>query len=127
MTAKQKRAALKTLENGGNVSKAMREVGYSASVAKNPQKLTQSKGWEEFLDEYFPDSKLLEVGKNGLDATKLATSFTEADQFIPDWPTRHKYLETALKLKKRLGQDEKAGLTINAESINVVWSNGVKP
>lgn len=51
-TIKQEKAIGKLVENGGNVSKAMKEAGYSEATAKNPSKLTKSKGFEELLDEY---------------------------------------------------------------------------
>lgn len=42
----------RTLENHGNVSKSMREVGYSPHVAKNPHMLTESPGWQELCEEH---------------------------------------------------------------------------
>lgn len=51
-TQKQKRAVDKLVENGGNVSKAMEAAGYSKATAKTPQKLTESKGFLEVLDDY---------------------------------------------------------------------------
>src|SRR3990167_8999915 len=48
-TERQKRAIKKLVENGGNVSRAMREAEYSPETAKNPQKLTRSKGYAEIL------------------------------------------------------------------------------
>lgn len=42
---KQKKAILNMVENGGNVSKAMIQAGYSENTAKTPQKLTGSKGF----------------------------------------------------------------------------------
>lgn len=111
MTAKQKAVAKKLLENPGkSIGSAMREAGYSPATAKNPSDLTESKGWKQLLEKYLPDTDLLEVGRQGLQATKLATSFTEADSFIPDWPTRHRYFETALKLKKYLGPDSQVNV-----------------
>lgn len=116
MTLKQKTAAKKALENGGKISTAMREAGYSPATAKTPQKLTQSKAWEEILEKYFPDSLLLDKGLEGLDATRASNAAILVQQDgttikaeeqglieVPDYQTRHKYLETALKLKKRLG------------------------
>lgn len=47
-TAKQQRAIDNMVENGGNVSKAMRDAGYSAQTAKTPSKLTNSKVFKEF-------------------------------------------------------------------------------
>ena len=46
-TEKQKKAVDKIVENHGNVSKSMREVGYSPNSAKNPKILTDSKGYKE--------------------------------------------------------------------------------
>ena len=40
------RAVNNMVENGGNVSKAMRDGGYSPATAKNPGKLTNSKGFK---------------------------------------------------------------------------------
>ncbi len=47
------------MENNGNVSKSMREVGYSLNSAKNPKMLTDTKGWKELMDEYLPDKLLV--------------------------------------------------------------------
>ena len=51
-THKQKLAVKKILENSGNVSKAMREVGYSPGTAKNPKHLTTSKGYKEAISPF---------------------------------------------------------------------------
>lgn len=63
MTIKQNLAASKLVENGGNVSKSMIAAGYSKASAKNPQKLTRSKGWRKLIDEYLPDKLLLGLHK----------------------------------------------------------------
>ncbi|MDO8487563.1 MAG: hypothetical protein Q7S45_04665 [Candidatus Curtissbacteria bacterium] len=49
-TFKQKLAASKLVENGGNIGEAMKSAGYSKNTAKTPQKLTESKGWRELMD-----------------------------------------------------------------------------
>ena len=48
-TRKQKLALNKIVENRGNISKSMREVGYDDTTAKNPKNLTESKGYKELL------------------------------------------------------------------------------
>lgn len=115
-TEKQKKAIAKVLENGGNVSKAMKDAGYSAAMAKNPQKLTQSQAFQTYMHEAgVTDQKLVEVLKGGLDATKTIVMGKEEDSFVdiqPDYPTRHKYLETALKVKG-IGKDIDSGSTYN--------------
>ncbi len=50
-TIKQNLALEKMVENGGNVSQAMRDVGYSENTAKTPQKLTESIGFMELCED----------------------------------------------------------------------------
>ena len=50
-TEKQRRALDNLVENGGNVSKAMRDAGYTKETAKTPQKLTESVGFRELAEE----------------------------------------------------------------------------
>ena len=50
-TIKQERALEKMVENGGNMSQAMIEAGYSPNTAKTPQKLTDSIGFIELCEE----------------------------------------------------------------------------
>ena len=50
-TIKQKKALNKMVENGGNVSQAMLEVGYSSNTAKTPQKLTESLGFIKLCED----------------------------------------------------------------------------
>ena len=50
-TIKQRRAFDKILENAGNVSKSMTQVGYAPGTARNPKELTDSIGYQELLRE----------------------------------------------------------------------------
>ncbi len=50
-TIRQRVAVERIVENGGNVSKSMREAGYSKETAKTPQKLVNSKGFREIANE----------------------------------------------------------------------------
>jgi len=62
-TERQKKAVKRIVENGGIVSKAMEEVGYSPRTAKTPQKLTNSKGYKEaakpFVDRMIKERERL--------------------------------------------------------------------
>ena len=87
MTTKQKLAASKLQETAGNVSKAMKLAGYSKSSAKDPQRLTRSKGWQELMEKYLPDKKLLKVHKELLENN--------------DWRARDAGLDKAYKVKGR--------------------------
>lgn len=127
------------MENGGNVSKAMREAGYAPSVAANPEKLTKSKAWEELLEQYFPDALVLDKGFEGLDATRASNAailitqdgtVVKAEEQglieVPDYLTRHKYLETVLKLKKRLGPETQTVNNIAANDMKIEFIQGDK-
>lgn len=104
-TIRQRRALAKIVENGGNVSKAMREVGYTAVSASTPSKLTNSKGWNELIEQYLPDTLLAKVHKDGLKAFKFESQMTGKGESeivkVPDFSVRHKYLETSYKIKNK--------------------------
>ncbi len=128
-TVKQKLAVKKITENHGNVSRGMLEAGYSKNTAKKPSNLTNSKGWEELMEKHLPDSLLAKVHKEGLKATKhqgvggMAMGFekgkmkdfghTEIE--VADYAVRHKYLESAYKIKGKLV--EKIDVTSQGEKI----------
>ncbi len=114
-TFRQRKALKEIVENGGNVSKGMEAAGYTHATAKTPQKLTQSKGWEELLDEYLPDELLTNVAKEGLNATQVKTSLTEPDRIIPDYGVRQRYLETVLKMKGKI--TDKSDINFKGEII----------
>lgn len=120
-TARQKKAMKILVENGGkSVSGAMRAAGYSPKTAKNPEKLTKSKSWEELLEEYIPDDLLAQKINEGLEANrtisanviiksndptvkeKTANSRTVDFIDVPDHAVRHKFVETSLKIKGKL-------------------------
>lgn len=50
-TIKQEKALNKMVENGGNVSRAMIDSGYSLNTARTPQKLTESLGFITLCEE----------------------------------------------------------------------------
>lgn len=122
---KQKKVMKEILENPStSMRQAMLKAGYSPNTACDPTNLTNTKSWEELMEEYFPDGLLSETINQGLKATKPISAriilqkgdnevgnqdaWSKTDDFIEveDYPTRHKYVETALKLKKKFPKDE---------------------
>jgi len=129
---KHEKVIKEVVENGGSVSKAMRNVGYSDAYAKNPQKLKNLKGFKQLLEYYLPEGKLLEIHDRQLDSWKLQSmlfqkqvddetifELMESVQCVvkkvveiptgklvfyiqPDNQSRNKALELGLKLHKRL-------------------------
>lgn len=70
-THRQKVAFQKSIENQGNVSKAMIEAGYSKSHAHNPQLLTNSKGFKKLLEQYAPEKSLVLKAVQMLDHVRI--------------------------------------------------------
>ncbi|HEX9504118.1 MAG TPA: hypothetical protein VF974_07455 [Patescibacteria group bacterium] len=123
MTARQGKVINKVLESNGKlaVSKAMLDAGYPPTTAKNPQQLTRSKGWQELMEQYLPDNKLLKVHNEGLEAVKVINSHTEPDYIIVDYQTRAKYLELGYKVKGRMNDNTTLVQVNNPEDMNVVF------
>lgn len=90
VTPMQKKAFKEMVGKGRNKGDALRKAGYSEAVATQPQKVTKSKGWQQLMDEHLSDDLLADVHKKGL-----------KDE---DANTRHRYLDTAYKVKKKYDQ-----------------------
>ena len=116
-TIKQAKAIANIVENGGNVSKGMREAGYSYAMSKNPSRLTQS----EYMQQLFKEAGLRDIDgikllKDGMASTKTVVMGKEEDSFVdiqPDYQTRHKYLETFIKIKGWSQQPDGGGVNVN--------------
>lgn len=104
-TFKQKLTAKHLVENGGNIGAAMRAAGYSKATAKTPQKLTLSKGWQDLMDDIFPDKALLIKHRQLLNAKK--TIFVGNKKYlISDNVALAKALDLAYKLKGKYIHNE---------------------
>lgn len=109
-TIKQK-IAFKEVVEGSSLSEGMRIAKYSVETSKRTNKLTRTRGWKELMDSYLPDRDLAKAHKEGLKAGRKifknnnATKQIEEVGFEPDYSTRHKYLETAYKIKNKFPKD----------------------
>lgn len=97
-----------------SVSKAMRDAGYSDSYASKPNRITDSEDWDRLMEENLPDGLLAKVHKQGLEATKKEQRISGRGDdgkveynsvSVEDYPTRHKYLNTAYQLKKKFPKE----------------------
>jgi hypothetical protein len=87
-TTKQKIAVKKMSENirnGGSktTGEILRASGYSDSVSKSPQRVTESKGWQELMEEYFPSEYLLKKHRKLLNKKEIVTyqgEYTKTNQ-----------------------------------------------
>ncbi len=119
MTLKQNLVVKKIIENHGNISKSMREVGYKSATAKNPKNLTNSKAWPALLEKYLADDKLLSKHDEALEAVKQIGAQILIDKNgetikkenegmieVPDYPTRLKAVELGYRVKGKLREEE---------------------
>lgn len=110
---KHKQLLKHLVENRGvAIGQAMKEVGYSEAYATNPQQLTSTDSWKKLIEKELPDGLILNKLKEGLEATRIISARVtskdagvDTDDFIevPDYATRHKYVETSLKARGKLG------------------------
>lgn len=129
---KRKNILKDIVENGRSFRSAAKAQGYSDAIANHPTKITKSKSWQELLNHYLPQSKLLEVHDQQLRSYKLNSMIMQKGiddetvyeliesveaivKKIVDLPTgrivfyitsdnqsRNKALEMGLKLHKKL-------------------------
>ena len=94
---------------GISMKQAMINLGYSESYAHSGQ-MKKTDTWKRLMRKYLPDRKLVKVVESGLGANRVISSFSgkqatgATTDFIevPDFAVRHKFVETALKMKGRL-------------------------
>ena len=103
-TLKERKFITAYIENNGNASKAYRVThpkyeGENARILGCRLLTKVNITTNELLDEMgMNDEQLHEKLLEGLDATKSISSDNELID-VDDFPTRHKYLDTAYKLK----------------------------
>lgn len=121
-TLRQKKAFDKALENGGNVSKAMSESDFSPAMAKNPQKLTRSKGWQELMDKYLPEEKLAKIHKQVLEKKEIllvsdGKEGSHLEYTGQPHPDVVKGLDMAFKLRGSYAPEKSINLNLDAEEL----------
>jgi phage terminase small subunit len=126
---KQKKFVKEYIKNGGNGTQAVIDAGYKVKdrkvagvvSAENLAKPSIAKVVKS-LSEAFTDKELIKVHKEGLQASKkIFKNNNESGEVElvgdePDYPTRHKYLETAYKLKGSFAPEKSVNLNINSDS-----------
>ncbi len=130
-TQKQLKAAEKLVENGGNVSQAMVDAGYSEATAHTPGKLTNSQGFKSVVEELQHElgsvgvtpKRIARVIKQGLAAKQpfkiITIDKSDGDTKVSrktvekaDHKTRHMYLDTAVKVMGGYPQQDTSPTTL---------------
>lgn len=129
-TYRQRLVVARIKENQGNIYQAMLDVGYKHQTARNSKhNLVKSKGFQELLEEAgITDEKLTQVLNDGLEAKNYIKIErvegvgkdrlkTEEIKEVPDTVTRHRYLETGLRLKGH--GDKNKETTTQQNTVNI--------
>lgn len=94
---------------GTSMATAMKNAGYAHGIVRNPQKVVQSKGFNQLLEKYLPDNKLLKKHKEFINAKKTVRTFTKGDLTTEVEETDAnavKALDMAYKLKGKYMQGD---------------------
>lgn len=75
LNIRQRKALDKIVENGGIVSKALRDSGYTDAYAKNPDKFLNTTAVKKTLEDWFPDEMLNKATVDLINSAEI-TSFT---------------------------------------------------
>lgn len=103
---------LAALPESKTMGEALQKAGYSPE--SDPKKIMSSEGFLALVNQVLPDDFLLKVHAEGLEATKGLSIQVGRDKKgkpifgfkeIPDYFARHKYLETAYKIKNKSGMN----------------------
>ena len=116
MATERVQKTIKNLRNSTTRQEAMIKAGYKQSYAETSQ-IKQTKGWQKLMEKYLPDAMLARVHQEGLKAERkqfrnnMTTGEIEEVAIEPDHPTRHRFLDSAYKLKSKYAA-EKFELTV---------------
>lgn len=127
---------LKTLDNlvanGGNITKAMLDAGYSRATANTPQKFTESQAIQEYLEKYLPDKKLLLKHQELLNKQEVIVRNNVSTGEIEVIPTGQidvtavsKALDMAYKLKGTYAPEKSIVANIQVSEVKRNKSNGL--
>lgn len=132
-TIKQKRAAKLVIENetidkpltGGQI---VENSGYGVSMKKNPQVVLNSEGVKEAIKSFadrIDDDKIEKVLNEGLEANKIISAnitYGDADEKtndfieVPDHAVRHKFFDSAVKIKGLYAPDKSVNVNIDIDT-----------
>lgn len=106
---RMRKAAKHLAENGSSLGAAMRAAGYSETIARAPSKITQSKTWQELMDEFLPESllaqkhnELLHSDNSQAVSKGLEMGYKLRGTFAPE----RKQISGTLSLVSALGGDD---------------------
>ncbi len=121
MKPKQKEFVAEYIQNGNNATLAVKDVydiedeNYAGVKGHRLIRSDKIQNAIKSIAEQIPDELLVQVHLEGLNASR--TIKTEDDEIVePDYAVRHKYLDTAHKLKGTYAPDRSLNLNVNLDN-----------
>ena len=127
MKPKEQEFVGKYIQNGNNATKAVKEVydiedeNYASVKGHRLIRKDKIQNAIESLAERIDENKLFEVLSEGLEAGKTiyknnnATKQVEEVGYEADYAVRHKYLDSALKIKGSYAPDKQININLNQD------------
>jgi hypothetical protein len=118
---KDKKFVKEYIENGNNATQAIKEVydikDENYAGVKGHRMLRSDKIQQaiQSIAEQIPDEDLVKVHKEGLNASRTIKNEGE-DIVEPDYAVRHKYLDSAYKIKGIYAPDKSLNIDLKLES-----------
>lgn len=121
---RRQRKLLKALPESKTLSEAMLKAGYSLTTAGTPGIIMNTPSFKALAEKYLPDDLLLKIHKEGLEANRVISAnivHGEADEGtndfieVPDHAVRHKFLDTAYKLKGTYAPEKTVAIDVHGD------------
>ena len=115
-TIKQK-TAFKEVLSGSTITRAMKIAKYADTTASTTGKLTNTKGWQELMNQHLPDSALAKKHRELLNKKEVLSIHQGKDSHLEFTEQPHsdvsKALDMAYKLKGRYAKEGGGDVTNN--------------
>ena len=119
ITPRQRVAFKHMAENGGTIGQSMKAAGYSDTIVKTPNKVTDTKGWQLLLKQHLNDDLLAKKHNELINKTVKVTTKTgeTIDTGEIDVNAVRSGLDMAYKLKGRYPQNNSGvAIQVNVNS-----------
>jgi len=123
LTKKQKGFVKDYVETGNGTQSALKNYNVkdetvASSIATENLRKPLIQNAIKSIAEQIPDELLLQVHLEGLKASRTIKSTDSGDIVEPDYAVRHKYLDTAHKIKGTYAPEKSINLNLDADITN---------
>jgi hypothetical protein len=119
----QDKKFVKTVLETGNITKAVQEAydiedpNYAGVKGNRLIRKDKIQNAIQTIADAIPDDELIQVHKEGLKASRTIKTTDDGDIIEPDYAVRHKYLDSAYKIKGTYAPDKLAFTNKDGEDL----------